>query len=260
MDAWIDVYQDVRALSRGDSAVFITDNAVGAGEEENLSHLLKNVGGHVSPDLIVPFLTLKHSHEYCLNYARRARRAGFPGLVILGGDAHDGVPRCLPHSWQLREQIDKEHPSWLLGGWVNPFGDPVKQIGYLVEHQDSLDFVLTQIQSHHTLDPAARLLEQAERQGLEAPLVAGVFYYRSARRKTLRMLSHFIPVPEAEIIADFGERGLEADQVAAQTVKALLETGFRRFYISNLASGRARKHLSSIARLAGIDDPMERSR
>ena len=32
---------------------------------------------------IVPFLTSKHSIEYCLSYAERAHQSGFPALVVL---------------------------------------------------------------------------------------------------------------------------------------------------------------------------------
>src|SRR5262249_20405998 len=102
MEAWIDVYHAVRALSASDTLVFLTDNAVGAAEEENLNHLVTNLGEDAVRERIVPFLTLKHPLDYCRWYAGRARTAGFPGLVVLGGDAQDGIPRCLPHAFELR--------------------------------------------------------------------------------------------------------------------------------------------------------------
>jgi len=43
MDAWIDSYHGVRRLIRGGKFLFLTDNAVGASEEENLAHLGANL-------------------------------------------------------------------------------------------------------------------------------------------------------------------------------------------------------------------------
>jgi hypothetical protein len=57
--------------------VFLTDSAVGAREENNLRHLVANLGDDVARDRVVPFLTAKHSLEYCLAYADRARQHGF---------------------------------------------------------------------------------------------------------------------------------------------------------------------------------------
>src|SRR5437016_14103600 len=69
MDAWIDTYHAVRRLTRQGTFVFLTDSAVGAAEEDNLRHLVTNLGHDAPRDRIVPFLTTKHSIEYCLSYA-----------------------------------------------------------------------------------------------------------------------------------------------------------------------------------------------
>ena len=45
-------------------------------------------------DQIIPFLTTKHSLEFCLAYADQTVQNGFPSLVVLGGDKHVGRPRC----------------------------------------------------------------------------------------------------------------------------------------------------------------------
>jgi hypothetical protein len=45
-----------------------------------------NLGRDVPRERIVPFLTAKHSLEYCVSYAERADQQGFPALVVLGGD------------------------------------------------------------------------------------------------------------------------------------------------------------------------------
>ena len=44
MDAWIDTYHAVKSLTRGGTFVFLTDSAVGLKEEDNLRHLVNNLG------------------------------------------------------------------------------------------------------------------------------------------------------------------------------------------------------------------------
>src|ERR1044071_1994155 len=68
MDAWIDTYHAVRSLTRQDVRVFLTDSAVGTQEENNLRHLVTNLGRDIVPDRVVPFLTTKHSLDFCLTY------------------------------------------------------------------------------------------------------------------------------------------------------------------------------------------------
>ena len=57
MDAWIDTYHAIRALTRLDVRVMVTDSAVGAQEENNLRHLVTNLGPDVPRQRVVPFLT-----------------------------------------------------------------------------------------------------------------------------------------------------------------------------------------------------------
>src|SRR5918997_6067701 len=73
MDAWIDTYHAVRSLTRGGTFVFLTDSAVGLKEEDNLRHLVINLGTDVARSGVVPFLTCKHPLDYCLSYADRAQ-------------------------------------------------------------------------------------------------------------------------------------------------------------------------------------------
>src|SRR6267378_7759751 len=82
MDAWIDTYHAVRGLTRQGTFVFLTDSAVGLKEEDNLRHLVINLGSDVPRSHVIPFLTCKHTAEYCLAYADRARHNGFESLVI----------------------------------------------------------------------------------------------------------------------------------------------------------------------------------
>src|SRR5262245_60598579 len=102
MDAWIDTYHAVRRLTRQGTYVLLTDSAVGAAEEDNLRHLVTNLGRDVPRERIVPFLTTKHPLAYCLSYADRARQSGFPALVILGGDKSVGTPRSVARSEERR--------------------------------------------------------------------------------------------------------------------------------------------------------------
>lgn len=255
MEAWIDVHHAVGRLSTADTVVFLTDNAVGTGEEENLSHLVRNLGPRAVRERVVPFLTLKHPYDYCMRLAARARAEQFPALVCLGGDTHDGIPRCLPHAHELRAVLRREQPALLLGGWTNPHRDPVRQVGYLLDHRESLDFALTQVVSHHDLAPVEAFVAEADRRGLDLPLLAGVFYYRSARPRTLDTLAPFIPVPRAGIAADFAS-GLSPDEIAARTIGALARVGLTRYYISNVPTGKAAGVLARVAGLAGIPDPL----
>ena len=130
MDAWIDTYHAVKNLTRDGTYVFLTDSAVGLKEEDNLRHLVNNLGSDVPRTSIAPFLTTKHPLEYCLAYADRASQHGFESLVVLGGDKSVGPPRCVEHAWQLRQHIRRHRPDLTLGGWANPHADAATQVGF----------------------------------------------------------------------------------------------------------------------------------
>ena len=245
MDAWIDTYHAVRSLTREGTPVFLTDSAVGLKEEDNLRHLVSNLGSEVSRRTVVPFLTCKHPLEYCLAYADRAVQHGFQALVILGGDKSVGPPRCVEHAWQLREEIRRHQPDLALGGWANPHADVERQVGHLLDGRTTAEFYLTQIVSHHSRDRVGRFIAEAERRGLAIPGVFGVFYYRSANAQTLQALKSFLPVPADELTAEFAA-GATADDICARTIRELREAGARHFYISNLPLQRAALTLSRI--------------
>jgi 5,10-methylenetetrahydrofolate reductase len=250
-DAWIDTYHAVRRLTRQGTFVFLTDNAVGAREEDNLRHLVTNLGNDVPRERIVPFLTAKHSLDYCLSYAERAHQSGFPALVVLGGDKSVGAPRVVEHAWQLRQMLRERDHSIVLGGWANPNADPERQIDYLASADFHAEFFLTQVVSHHRLAPVASFLETADRRGLRLPGLFGIFYYRSANPRTLESLNSFLPVPTAELVREFAA-GASAEDVCARTVRALMDAGARHFYISNLPLGRAQIVLTNILQKVGI--------
>jgi 5,10-methylenetetrahydrofolate reductase len=245
MDAWIDTYHAVRSLTRGKTFVFLTDSAVGSKEEDNLRHLVINLGSDVPRSGVVPFLTCKHPLDYCLSYADRAHHNGFDALVVLGGDKHAGPARCFEHAWQLRAEIRRRVPDLTLGGWANPHADSATQVEHLLDAHANAEFYLTQIVSHHSRERVERFLDAAQHRGLALPGLFGVFYYRSANPKTLASLSGFLPVPAAELTREFAG-GDTADDICARTIRVLREAGVRHFYISNLPIGRAASTLQRI--------------
>ena len=251
MDAWIDTYHALRRLTRQGTFVFLTDSAVGAEEEDNLRHLVTNLGKDVPRERIVPFLTSKHSLDYCLSYAERARQHGFPALVVLGGDKTVGRPRSVAHAWELRKMMRDRDPALALGGWANPHADVERQVDYLTDPQFHAEFFLTQVVSHHDVDAVARFVAAAERRGLTLPGMFGVFFYRSANPRTLRALQSFLPVPVDGLTRDFAD-GTTPEDVCARTIRALMDAGARHFYISNLPIGQAQHVLGAILEKVGV--------
>jgi hypothetical protein len=251
MDAWIDTYHAVHRLTRQGTYVFLTDSAVGAEEEDNLRHLVTNLGNDVPRERIVPFLTAKHSIEFCLSYAERAHQKGFPALVVLGGDKAVGTPRSVEHAWQLRELLRKRDHTLTLGGWANPHADPERQVDYLAAPTFQAEFYLTQVVSHHHADQVSRFVRAAERRGVALPGIFGVFFYRSANARTLETLKSFLPVPVEALTREFAE-GATPEDVCARTIRSLLDAGARHFYISNLPIGRAQHALAAVLEKVGV--------
>jgi 5,10-methylenetetrahydrofolate reductase len=244
-DAWIDTYHAVRTLTRDGTFVFLTDSAVGSKEEDNLRHLVINLGSDVPRSKVVPFLTCKHTMDYCVAYADRAQQHGFQSLVVLGGDKNVGHPRCVEHAWQLREAIRGHQPSLNLGGWANPHADAATQVSHLLDGHITAEYYLTQIVSHHSRGEVERFLGEGVRRGLEIPAMFGVFYYRSANPKTLQALSGFLPVPVEPLSREFAD-GVSPEEICARSIRALTEAGARHFYVSNLPLGRAARTLQRI--------------
>ena len=251
MDAWIDTYHAIRSLTRSDVRVMVTDSAVGAQEENNLRHLVTNLGDAVGRHQVIPFLTTKHSLQFCLAYADQAVHNGFPSLVVLGGDKHVGRPRCLEHAWQLRREIRQRHPDLELGGWANPSADPLRQVDYLMDPNVNADFYLTQIVSHHQADRVKAFIEAGRSSGLKMPGVFGVFYYRSANPKTLATLGRFLPVPAEALKREFAE-GVSPVEICARTIRTLVALGAKHFYLSNLPAQKTAVTLNTILETAGL--------
>jgi 5,10-methylenetetrahydrofolate reductase len=251
MDAWIDTYHAVQRLTRQHTFVFLTDSAVGAREEDNLRHLVTNLGNDVPRERIVPFLTAKHSREYCLSYAERAHQSGFPALVVLGGDKDVGTPRCVEHAWELRQMLRERDSQLILGGWANPHADAERQVDYLAAPEFNGEFYLTQIVSHHHVESVARFVATAERRGVALPGLFGVFFYRSANPRTLDALKGFLPVPAEGLAREFAA-GATSEEICARTIRTLTDVGVRHFYISNLPAGRAQATLASVLGKVGV--------
>lgn len=245
MDAWIDMYHAVRRLSRERIHVFLTDSAVGTQEENNLRHAVANLGRDLAREQVVPFLTTKHSLEFCLSYAEQARQHGFTSLVILGGDKHVGRPRCVEHASTLRREIRKREPGLALGGWANPHANARQQVDFLLDPVFTAEFYLTQIVSHLNVEPVKRFLDEVHHRDVPIPGMFGVFYYRSANRRTLDILRQFVPVPVDALMAEF-EAGATAVDICARTIAALAGLGIRNFYVSNLPSQDAAATMTAI--------------
>lgn len=237
VDAWIDMYHSIRRLARQDTLIFLTDNAVGRSEEENLAHLTANLAGELPAARLVPFLTSKHSLEYLQLYAARAASHGFEALTVVGGDQSGGTARAVPHAYHLRRLMRRWVPGLNLGGWVNPHRDPERQVDFLLDTDFEADYYLTQIVSHHHAPQVARFVDAARRRGVAYPGVVGVFLYRSANPRTLAQLSEFFPVPVEGVTRDF-EAGLSPEEICARSICALREIGVDKIYLSNLGFDR----------------------
>lgn len=245
MSAWIDLHHTLGRLTRDDLFVFLTDNAVGAAEEENLAHVGANVGDAVDLRRIVPILTCKHTLDYCETFALRAASDGFEALTVLGGDVSVPPPRCVPHGRDLREILSRRVPLLDLGGWVNPHRDPAEQVGFVTAQDAHVDFALSQIVSHHALREVEAFAREMERSGADTPIVYGVFFYRSANPKTLKTLSRFFPVPVEQVTAEF-DAGAAAEDICARSIRELRASGAEKVYVSNLGERRARRRLNRI--------------
>lgn len=248
MGAWIDLHHALGRLTRDDLFVFLTDNAVGAAEEESLAHVGGNVDDSVDLRRIVPILTCKHTLEYCETFAARALSDGFESLTVLGGDRSVPPPRCVPHGRDLREILSRRASKLSLGGWVNPHRDADEQVAFLTAPDAHADFALSQVVSHHSLDAVERFHARLAASDAPKPVVYGVFFYRSPNPRTLDTLSDFFPVPVEEIKAEF-ESGATAERICARSIRALRELGAEKVYVSNLGERGAGRRLKRILEL-----------
>lgn len=242
--AWMDLHHSLGHLTREQLFVFLTDNAVGAAEEESLAYVGTNVDGSVDLRRIIPILTCKHTLEYCESFASRAESHGFDALTVLGGDKSVDPPRCVPHGRDLREILRTRVPGLALGGWANPHRDAAEQAGYITASDSYAEFALSQVVSHHSLQGVAALLETLDRSDTSVPMVFGVFFYRSANPATLATLSQFLPLPARELTKEF--ESTSAEEICARTIRELRSEGAEKVYVSNLGNRGAENRLARI--------------
>jgi len=250
MSVWIDMHHAVQRLARQDTFILLTDDAAGDAEEESLAHLAANLGGSADLGAVVPFLTCKHTVEYCRMFARRASGLGVAAVAVVGGDHAVGPERCVPHGKDLRRILRDDQPGLPLGGWANPHRDPEEQARFVADHGFTADFVLTQIVSHHSLGCVERFRAELTRLGIELPVVYGVFHYHSANPRTLDYLGRYFPVPAREIAGEFAS-GASAEDVCVRSIRELRTIGADKVYVSNLRSGDAAGRLARIVAGAG---------
>jgi len=249
-DAWMGLNSNVRRLLARGTPMLLTDGAVGTAEEENLHHLITNLDEDAARELVCPFLTTKHTLEYCEWYAARALDARCDSLTVLGGDKDIGAPRCVPHGYVLRQHLQKRFQELHLGAWANPHRDIERQAEFVADAGYTASFFLTQLVTHHDLDKVKAFQSAIKQRGVMIPALWGVFFYRSANRKTLERLSRFFPIPVEDILADFAE-GLSPVELCAKTILALREVGASKVYISNLHPERAASQLKAIKKALG---------
>ena len=252
INVWIDMHHGIRRLADAGTLVLLTDDAVGDSEEESLAHLSANVGGGAALRTVVPFLTCKHSLEYCRHFARRAAALDVAGIAVVGGDTSVGPPRCVPHGSELRRILREDVPGLPLGGWANPHRGAEEQVGFIGDPGFTADFVLTQVVSHHSVGRVEGFQRLLEEQRIALPVVYGVFYYRSGNRRTLDLLGKYFPVPRAEIEKEFAS-GDTPDEICARSIRALRAVGAEKVYVSNLRPRDAARRLVAIDRLVEGD-------
>ena len=170
MGAWIDTYHAVRALTRRDTFVCLTDSAVGRagrGQPPPPGHQpragRRSLAHRAVPDL--------EAHARLLPGLRRRGRGSTASRRWSSSAAtrRVGAPRCVEHAWQLRKAIREVEPELRLGGWANPHHTPASQVGYLLDGDATADFYLTQIVSHHDRAKVGAFVAEAARRGPDDP-------------------------------------------------------------------------------------------
>ena len=230
--------------------MFLTDSAVGLKEEDNLRHLVINLGSDVPRSRVVPFLTCKHPLDYCLAYADRAHQHGFESLVVLGGDKIVGPPRCVEHAWQLREADSASaRRSWRSAAGPTRTSMPAAQVSHLLDDRVNAEFYLTQIVSHHSRGTSSASSTKRTAGASRCRACSASSTTGQRIRKTLAALQQFLPVPVEALTREFAD-GATADEVCARSIRALTDAGVRHFYISNLPLARAAATLHRVMSLA----------
>ena len=104
---------------------------------------------------------------------------------------------------------------------------------------------MTQLVSHHDVKRVQDFQDALKARGVTLPAVWGVFFYRSANRKTLDRLSQFFPIPVEAVLDDFAS-GMDPIEMCATTIRTLRSVGANKVYVSNLHPERAANQLRAI--------------
>ena len=237
IDAWIDTYHAIRSLARQHIARHDhRQRRRRAGREQPAASRRQSRRAEWRSAHVVPFLTCKHSLEFCLGYADQATHHGFSSLVVLGGDKH-ARPAALrrPRVAAARSRFARGIPQLELGGWANPNARPRSSRSTSCSIAEAnADFYLTQIVSHHQ----ARARSRVSRRG--APPRR---HDAGGLRRVLLSQRQPADAGGAAAVPAGAGRGADAPSspparrpidVCARTIRTLLDLGARHFYISNL--------------------------
>ena len=197
-----------RQLSRDSSpgqsshSVFLTDSAVGTPEENNLRHLIANLGRELPRDLVMPFLTSKHPLDFCLSYAEQAWQQGFSRSSSLAATS----PSAAHDAWSTRGICgadSRARTRSLARGWANPHASASKQVDFLLDERFCAEFYLTQVVSHLDLEPVKRFLDEVERRHVPMP-ECSASSITAARVQDVGDAEPFMPVPIEGLVDEFG--------------------------------------------------------
>ncbi len=192
---------------------------------------------------------------------RRAHQAGFPALVVLGGDKSVGMPRSVEHAWQLRQLLHARDHTITLGGWANPHARCRHGRSTILRRR-----AFTQSSTSHRL---SAITTSAQRGTVSRRRTAARNDTAGCIRRVLlpeREPSHrwprcraFCPCRVEGLTREFAA-GASAEEVCARTLRTLLDVGARHFYISNLPIRRAPAVVASILERAGIEPTANQSK
>ena len=170
MDAWIDTYHAVRRLTRRGTFVFLTDSAVGAQEEDNLRHLVTNLGRDVprERDRAVPDRRSTRSTTACRTPSARGR-TGFPRWSCSAATRRVGHPAVR----RARLAAARAAPRARSRARARRLGQSARRCRsarstFLTDGNFNAEFYLTQVVSHHDAGACRAFLEVTRRRGADA--------------------------------------------------------------------------------------------
>ena len=118
---------------------------MGQREEDNLRHLVTNLGDDAPRTRVVPFPHGEtHAETIVWTTPTAPSATDSARSWCLGGDERAwDHPAVSPARQRLRGLIRRRQPTLELGGWANPHKDAATQVGYLLDAEATTDFFLT---------------------------------------------------------------------------------------------------------------------